>query len=399
MQLIDARDDQHIFSEKYEGEMANIFAFQSDIARKVATSLNAVLSEEEIRQIEKKPTTNPVAYDSYLRARFLFHKSTSEDRFDISREGLMASIKYYEKAIAEDPGFTKAYAGLADVWYNLSAWGWYQPYPEGVQKALEYSNKALDLDPACAEAHAVKGVYLFYPNRKFEEARGELQTALRLDPNFATAHQWYAQLLMITGPITEARVHIDRALELEPYFWLMYNLSSWIYYFEEKYREGLDACFTGFDLNPYSLDNDWLFVLHYVKLDEGEKAARVLQNTFSRFPATSSFAGEIMAAYDTSGTEGIFEWLIDLNIHRPIPLEGLNGHPFYISWWYAILGNEEKSIYWLEKAVESERIPWHYFDLIANNPDYDILRDDPRFLAIIRNVGLAPYNTREVRQY
>jgi len=136
-----------------------------------------------------------------------------------------------------------------------------------------------------------------------------------------------AQLLMITVPIEEARVHIDRALELEPYFWLVHNLNSWICYFEEKYQEGLDACFAGLDLYPNSSDNNWLFVLHYVKLGEGEKAAKVLHDNFSRYPTTSNYADEVLAAYNESGTEGIFTWLIDFNINRPVPLEGLSGHP------------------------------------------------------------------------
>ena len=397
VQLINVRDDQHIFSEKYEGELTDIFAFQSDVAKKIADKLEAVISSEEIGQIEKIPTRNPEAYDNYLKARFLLNKANDVQRFDISKQGLMASRKYYEKAIAEDENFAEAYAGLANAWLNLSAWGWYKPYPEGIQKARDYCTKALDIDPGCAEAHSVKGAYLIYPDRNFEEARKELLTSLQLNPNFSTTHQWYAQLLMITGPIEEARVHINRALELEPYFWVVHNLNSWIYYFEEKYKEGIDACFAGQDLNPNSLDNNWLFVLHYVKLGEGEKAARVLQSIFEQFPATRQYADTIMDVYNKSGTEGIFTWLINLNLNNPIPLEGLNGHPFYIAWWYAIIGNREKSVYWLEKTIEAKMIPYHYFDLITNNPDFDILRDDPRFLAVIDKAGLTPYNKRRAR--
>lgn len=398
VQLINAVDDQHILSERYEGELTNIFAFQSDIAKKIASELEAVLSSEEVGQIEKIPTSNPEAYDYYLKARFLLNKANDVQRFDISKEGLMASLKYYEKAIAGDENFAEAYAGLANAWLNLSAWGWYKPYSEGIQKAKNYCTKALEIDPGCSEAHAVKGAYLIYPDRNFEEGRKELQTSLKLNPNFSTAHQWYAQLLMITGPIDEARVHIDRALELEPYFWVVHNLNSWIYYFEEKYKEGIEACFTGQDLNPNSLDNNWLFVLHYVELGEGEKAARVLQSIFNQFPATRQYADEIMDAYNKSGKEGIFKWLINLNLNNPIPLEGLNGHPFYIAWWYAIIGKREESIYRLEKTMEAKTIPYHYFDLITNNPDFDILRDDPRFLAVIDKAGLTLYHKRKSSQ-
>jgi TolB-like protein/AraC-like DNA-binding protein len=398
IQLIEARDDQNILSEKFEGEMTNIFAFQSDMAKKIANALEAILSSEEIGQIEKIPTNNPEAYDYYLKGRFLLHKANDEQRFDINRAGLMVSLQYYEKAIAADKDFVEAYAGLANAWFNLSAWGWYQPYDEGIQKARDFTSKALEIDPDCAEAHAVKGIYLVYPECRFEDGRRELQISLELNPNFSTAHQWYAQLLMITGPIEEARAHIDLALELEPYFWVVHNLNAWICYFEEEYRKGINACLVARDLNPNFIHNIWLFFLHYIKLGEGEKAVKELQSIFSRFPATSLYADEILNAFNKSGIEGIFTWLIDVNINKPVVrLEGINGHPFYIAWWYAILGNREESIYWFERTLEAQRIPLHYFNLIATNPDFDILRDDPRFQAIIEKAGLAPYNTRKTR--
>ena len=398
IQLIDARNDQHILSEKYEGEMTGLFAFQSTIAKNIADKLNAAISRDEIGHIDKMPTSSTDAYDYYLKARFLLHQANDIQRFDISREGLMSSLQYYEKAIAADSSFAKAWAGLANAWYNLAAWGWYKPYPEGVIKALNFSNRAIEIDPECAEAHAIKGIYHAYPERKFEEAKKELEIALDLNPNFATTHQWYAQLMMISGPIDKARKHINIALELEPYFWVLHNLNSWIYYFEEEYDKGLKACIYSRDLNPDSSDNNWLFILHYTKLERGMDAVKVIQDIFRQHPETKHFNEEIMKAYIESGTNGVFNWLISLNINNPIPLQGLNGSPYYIAWWYAITGNMEESILWLEKCLESGNIPWHYFNLIAQNPDFDLLRDDPRFLAVIEKAGLAPYHSRISRK-
>jgi TolB-like protein/AraC-like DNA-binding protein/Tfp pilus assembly protein PilF len=397
VQLIDGRKEQHLWSENYDRKLINMLGIQSEVASQVAEKLNAVITEKEARQISELPTTDPAAYDYYLRARFLMNKANDVQRFDISRDGLMSSLKYYEMAIQADSAFADAYAGLANAWYNLSAWGWYKPYTEGISRAQENFTRALKLDPDCAEAHAIRGIWFAYPQRKFEEARAELQTALQLNPNYSAAHQWYAQLLMITGPIDEARIHVDRALELEPYFWVIHNLNSWICYFEERYQEGIDASLTAYDLNHDFLTNNWLFILHYVKLGEGEKALKALQQLFSRYPSISHYAAEVKGAFTKSGIDGIFTWLIDLNKNNPIPAEGLSGNPFYISWWYAITGNREESIYWLERAVNAEKTPMHYFNLIANNPDFDLLRDDPRFLAVIEKAGLAPYHKRKAR--
>lgn len=396
-QLIDARNDQHLLSEKYEGEMENIFAFQSDIADKVAGALQAVISRREKDHIEERPTASHEAYDNYLKGRFLLHKANDDQRFDISKDGLVASLQYYEKAIEIDPQFAEAWAGLSNAWYNLAAWGWYQPYSEGVQKAWEYCNKALEIDPGCAEAHAVKGVYYAYPERNFEASREELQLALELNPNFSTAHQWYAQLMMITGPIEEARRHVNRTLELEPYFWVMHNLDSWVCYFEQRYSKGLEACFTGYDLNPYSSDNNWLFFLHYIHLGKGEEAAKIFRDVFNTNALTKPLAEGIMDAYKEAGITGIFKWLIDININSPVPLQGLNGNPYYLAWWNALIGNKEESVRWFEKCLETENLPMHYFNLIAQNPDFDFLRDDPRFLAVIEKAGLAPYHNRKAR--
>ena len=248
VQLIDGRKEQHLWSENYDRKMTDMLGLQGEVARQVAAKLDAVITEKEATQIGHLPTANPEAYDFYLRARFLMHKANDVQRFDVTSEGLMASLKYYEMAIAADSSFAEAYAGIANAWYNLSAWGWYKPYLEGVTRAKGYFDRALEIDPWCAEAHAVRGVWYIYPERRYEDARAELQNAIQLNPNFSTAHQWYAQLLMITGPIEEARVHVDRALELEPYFWVVHNLSAWIYYFEEEYERGIEACITARDL-------------------------------------------------------------------------------------------------------------------------------------------------------
>ena len=392
VQLIDANRDQHIWSQNFDRNVTDLLGVQGEIAMKIADRLKTVITDSEAAQMKEMPTQNPEAYDNYLRARFLLHKANSDQRFDISREGLMTSLQYYEKAIAADTTFAEAYAGLANAWFNLSAWGWYQPYIEGINNAEYYFSKALEIDPGCAEAHAVKGICLAYPYSRFEEATEELQLAISIDPNFPVARQWYAQLLMITGPIEEARTQVDRVVELEPYFWVIQNLNSWIYYFEEKYDLGLDACQTARDLNPVSADNIWLFILHYAKLGEAIKAAAELQAIFERLPSAGQYSREVMDACNESGMEGIFRWLIDLNKNNPLPVEGLNGHPFYISWWYAILGDREQSIAWLERTMGEKLIPLHYFNLITTNPDFDILRDDPRFMAILEKAGLAAYN-------
>jgi TolB-like protein/AraC-like DNA-binding protein len=396
VQLVDAYHDELLWSDNFDRELNDIIRIQGDIALQVALKLNAVISDKERDQIGKIGTQNPEAYDNYLKGRFLLHKANSEQRSDFDYAGVMSCIQYYEKAIALDSNFAAAYAGLANARFNLSAWGWL-PLSEGGLKAINLCMKALEIDPNCAEAHTIKGFFHIWIERKFEEGRKELLTSIRLNPNFATTRQGYAQLLMITGPIEEARMQINRAVELEPYFWVVQNVSAWIYYFEEKYDKATETCIIARDLKPNFIDNTWLFFLNYAKLGEGEKAVEELQQIARTYPGTSQYVREISEAYNKSGIRGLFSWLIEVNKNKPIPVEGMDGHPFYIAWWNAILGNMEESIYWLQKNMERQQRLYVYFNLIATCPDFDILRDDPRFLKIIEEIGLAPYYTRAAK--
>jgi tetratricopeptide (TPR) repeat protein len=177
---------------------------------------------------------------------------------------------------------------------------------------------------------------------------------------------------------------------------VIHNLNAWIYYFEGKYNKGIEACVRARELNPGFTENNWLFFLNYAKMGEGEKAAAELQTIVRKNHVSSQYADEIPKAYKKSGIPGLFVWLIELNMKRPVAAEGLTGESFYIAWWYAILGDREHAVYWLGKNIEKNK-GTIYFSLIATNPDFDILRSDPRFLAIIEQIGFSRYNTRKAK--
>ena len=126
------------------------------------------------------------------------------------------------------------------------------------------------------------------------------------------------------------------------------------------------------------------------------KAVEELQNIVRNAAHDNRYDNEIMNAFDKSGIKGLFVWLTGISINRPLPAIGLGSQPFFIAWWYAIAGDKENSIYWLEKNMEAKQKMYPYFNLIATNPDFDILRNDPRFKAIIEKLGLTRYNKRKV---
>jgi TolB-like protein len=394
-ELFDATVKKHIMSEKYEGDISDIFFIQSKIVKAVADKLGVAPTYEDLLQIEKIPTQNPEAYDYYLRARSMFNKASYSQQEYFDKEAFAGSLKYYEKAVAADTNFAGALAGLADAWFSMANWDRAGSFYEGILKAKECSNKALEIDPYCAEAHAVKGSCLIWPDRKFEEGRMELLVSHQLNPNYPVVDLQYIQLLMITGPIDRARLYINQAMEREPYFWFLHNLNSWIYYLEEKYDESIDACRKALEFNPDYIFNNWLLFLNYAKTGNGAEASKELQIILRSVTKSDIYDKEIMDVYNTSGVQGLFSWLIDLNIKKPVNATGLNGEPFYISWLYAFIGDSEKSLIWLAKSLQSKTLDNAFSDLIATNPDFDILRNDPRFIAIVYQLGLTYYDTRE----
>jgi len=389
IQLIDPKRDDHLWSNSFDRDLSDIIHVQNEIAFQVAGKLKTVLPDNEIRQIEKISTQNPKAYDYYLQARFLLHQANSPQRSGFNPTGVINSVQYYEKAISEDPGFAEAYAGLANATAQLTAWGIARDTGM-VNKVYQLCQNAIGLDPECAEAHAVLGLNFWF-RHNFEKSGEYYRKAIELNPNFATARQWYAQNLMITGPISEARKQIDKAIELEPFFWVVKNLDSWIAYFEKDYKRSLEVCQVAHDLNPVYSDNMWLFFLNYVKLNQGEKARDQLKAIAKQFSKSDDYAAEIDEAFASRGIQGLLTCMIDINENRPVHVEGLNGNPFYNSWWNAILGNKQEALYWLEQTISHKFPPYHYLNLINNHPDFEILHDDLRFAAIAKKIGLEAW--------
>ncbi len=206
-ELVDALDDSHIWGQQYSRKAADIFALQGDLSKEMTAALRMQLSGDEMKRMDKTYTANPEAYQDYLKGRFWWNKRTAE--------AVNKSIGYFQDAIAKDPNYALAHDGLADAYAVLGGNGQAAP-EESFSKAKEEAQRALELDDMLAEAHATLADIEEQYEWNWSGADQEFQKAIQLNPNYATAHQWYGLELLDQGRVKEGTAEIKRALELDP---------------------------------------------------------------------------------------------------------------------------------------------------------------------------------------
>ena len=371
--LIDVVQSRYVLSNEFEKEYKNIFAIQSNIAKEVANELSAILSQNEIERIEKVPTKNLEAYNLYLKGRFLWNKRTED--------GLKKSIKSFNSAIELDPDYALAWTGLADANYILAGWGLHTSKKEGEEKAKSYVKKALEIDNNLAEAHTTLGFIHCYTDWNWDEAEKELLTAIKLNPNYAFAHQIYAQLLDIKGDAKKARTEIDIAINLEPLSTIMHYISATLYYNDENFNKSIMELEEILSLQEDFGVNWWLFK-NYYRQGKGDLAMNEIQKIFLQNPIINEYADSVQIVYAKSGLSGVVDWII--KIDKEIDL---NRTEIFEVELYAIGGQKVEAISILERYFETNTGGDELLRLI-NNLDYKTLRSETRFERIIEKLGL-----------
>ena len=372
-QLIDGVTDTHIWAGKYDGTLDDIFDIQEKVAQSIADSLKIKISSAEKESIRKNPTINLEAYNYYLKGRFFYHNGTKEDQ--------LKSMECYKKALSEDPDYALAYSGLAESYYAQGAFAWL-PLQEAISKAKEYLVKALFHDQNLAEAHAALGVIYGSYDWKYNEAKAELSLALSLNSKCLGANQYYAGLMDALGNNEEARLHINRALELDPTFFYLYILSAQLYYNEGRLEESFRDCRKAIEINPYFHEGYWRAVRIYFRLGDELNAAEVIQGYLKREILKAKYLKDFNDVIAGSGFNGLLNLLIGLE------LEKSNPDPYFLAVWYILMGNKDKALDFLEKAVASRYVA---IPMINNDPDFNQLRPEPRFQELIEKLGLTEY--------
>jgi len=372
LELVDARTGDQIWGEQYNRKTADLVSLQSDIARDVSNKLRMKLSGADEQKLAKHYTDNPEAYQLYLKGRFYWNQRTGE--------ALKKSIEYFNQAIEKDPSYALAYAGLADAYSLLPGYSAGSPQ-ESYPKAKAAARRAEELDETLAEAHTSLAALLI-GEWNLPESNREIQRAIALNPNYATAHHWYGcNNLLLMGRFDEAIAEGKRAQELDPLSLIINADLGYDYIYARQYEKAIEQLRKTIEMDQSFYYAHWQLGIAYEMkgsfpeaVAEYQKARQLNDN-----PALLAVLGH---AYAASGKRD--EALKMLN-----QLTEIAGQRYVSAYSWAIiyagLGEKDQAFNWLDKGYQ-ERLTKMAF--LKIEPLFDNLRSDPRFDDLVRRVGL-----------
>ena len=374
-QLIQMRDQTHLWARQYDRELSHLLALQGEIAQDIAGEIQAALGEKKhalpAPQVSLPPSYD--AYDLYLEGRYFWNKRT--------KEGFQRASEYFQQATARDRNFARAYAGLADTYGLMSTWA-LVPQGEFMPKARSAALRALELDENLAEAHTSLALVAENYDYDWQGAEKEFKRAIQLDPSYATAHQWYAECLSWQGRFEEALAESERARQLDPLSIIIASDHAVILYQSRQYDRAIAQARSVLEMDPNAPSAEEVLLYSYVQEGRFVEAEKLVSHEES--PADGAWLWVKKARVygpwgRTSETQQAlakvehFHWKPEERVLALLPV-------------YAATGRKEQAIALLERAIAEHS---NAITSIKVDPIYDPLRRDPRFEALLRRLGLS----------
>jgi TolB-like protein/DNA-binding winged helix-turn-helix (wHTH) protein len=357
--------------ESYERSIGDIFSLQDEIARNIVTGLRVKLSVPTEQRMAQHYTNNVEAYHLYLKGRYFWNKRTVEN--------LNKSIAFYEQAISKDPAYALAYTGLADCYQLLAEYEAATP-KEAFTKARAAAIKALQIDDQLAEAHTSLAYTLAFYDWDWTNAEKEFKRAIELNPNYPTAHQWYAEFLVALGRFDEARAEYERALQLDPTSLIILADIASYFFMVRDFDQSIAQSRKVIEMDPNFAYGYIFLMVSYGQKGMKQEMAEAYVKSVELFGETRE-AKELKETLSKSGVRAM--WLKRLEqVDAPAKRESFSAQ--WRSLIYTWLDDKNKALDWLEKSFE-RRDRWVIN--IKYSPECDSVRDEPRFQDLVRRMG------------
>lgn len=375
-ELLDARSDSHLWAQSYDRDVRDILSLQSELAADIAQQVAAKLTAQQRRALGKKRVVDPAAHEAYLKGRFVWNERTEHSYLE--------AIRLFNEALSHDPGYADAYAGLADAYALLGSLpSTAITRTEAMEKARAAALRAIELDPDLAEAHTSLAFVLMHYDWKFADAQKEFQIALQLNPNYATAHQWYAYDLIAMGRTEESLEENRRAQQNDPLSLIIAADRAELLLDAGRMADAERQIEEVLSLNPnFPLAHFTRATLYSKRGDsklaiaEADKAAELTHH---------GIGAELLRAY-VAARSG--DRATALRIVNQFSGQAQRvGSCYPVALVYMGLGNSEDAYLWLGRAFQQRE---GSLILLRVDPDWNEARSDPRFVELLQRVGYTP---------
>jgi eukaryotic-like serine/threonine-protein kinase len=376
IELADARTNSYIWSHQYRGKTSDLLSIQSDIATDISGKLRLASTSEDKKLITKRYTDNAEAYELYLKGRYFWFKRTKDDD--------EKSIVYFQKALDSDPNYALAWSGLADSYISQAFYHYAAP-KDALTEAKAAAKKALAIDPSLAEARITLAQIAVNLDWDWSTSEKYFKEGIALDPKYATGHEWYAlHYLIPNGQFEEALTEMKRALELDPLSSVMSTFLGFTLYYAGRYDEAEKQCLKALALQPNFPVAHWHLGMIYEKKSMFEEAIAEHKKAIQFSGGSPRLIAALGHALAVAGKrDEALQVVAELN---QISKQGY-ASPLELSAIYVALGQKEKAFELLQDAYNERS---YHLTYLKVRRDFDPIRNDPRFVSLIRRIGLQP---------
>ncbi len=372
-ELLDVSGNKQLWGNQFNEKISDLLAVQREMATEITRNLRPQLSGEQQDRVARNYTQNAAAYELYLRGRYYWNKRTEES--------FQKAIDYFRQAIEIDPRYALAYTGLADSYSFLSGQGIRPPH-EAFPLARDAATHAIEIDDSLSEAHTSLAYVKLYYDWDWSGAEREYARAIELNPNYATPHHGYAYLLVAMGRTQEANAEIEKAEAIDPLSLIINTDRGEFFYFARQPDDAVRQLKKAIDMDPSFVRAHFLLGRALVQKGQCDQAIVEFQKARSLVPGAVEMLGALAQGYAACGRKAeaqkTLDELVTLSKDHYVS-------PHWLAATHGALGNRDEAFKWLAQAIDSRFGPMVYLKV---NPIWDPLRDDPRFTAAVRRVGL-----------